>query len=184
MTRLTGLMLGSALTILAATPVAAQTRVIPGEHRTEKFTVETVDIGTRTIILRSDKGEMKTVHAPAEVKRLADIHPGDTVNATYYDNMMLKMKGAGEPDVDTNRAALTPGTGPSPTGTSGKQQTMTVLIDAIDLAAPSISFKGPRGWSYSSKVQDKKALEQVKVGDRVDITLTSATLVSVAPATK
>ena len=49
---------------------------------------------------------------------------------------------------------------------------------------PSISLSGPRGWSYSSKVQDKKALEQVKVGDKVDITWTEAILVSVTAAKK
>jgi hypothetical protein len=180
MTRLTALMISGAL--LAGTALAAQTKVIPGEHRTVKATVDTVDVEGRTIMLRTDKGELKTVRAPAEATRLADIHPGDTVTVTYYDNIVITMKAAGEPDVDTNKSAVTRGTGPRPGGTSGTQQTMTALVDAIDLAEPSISFRGPRGWTYASKVQDKKALEQVKVGDRVDVTLTTATLVSVTPA--
>ena len=41
-----------------------------------------------------------------------------------------------------------------------------------------IRFKGPNGWAYSSKVQDKDALSKVKVGDKVDITWTEALLVS------
>jgi hypothetical protein len=43
---------------------------------------------------------------------------------------------------------------------------------------PSISFTGPNGWHYSSKVEDKKALSKVKVGDRLDITWTMAVLIS------
>jgi hypothetical protein len=43
---------------------------------------------------------------------------------------------------------------------------------------PSITFAGPNGWSYSSKVQDKNALAKVKVGDKVDITWTDALLIS------
>jgi hypothetical protein len=62
------------------------------------------------------------------------------------------------------------------------QRTITATIDNIDMDVPSISFKGPRGWNYSSKVKDKKALSQVKAGDRVDITWTEAMLVSMAPA--
>ena len=73
---------------------------------------------------------------------------------------------------------MTPGGGQS-RWARGRAQTITATIDAIDMKVPSISFKGPRGWSYSTKVQDKKALSQVKVGDKVDITWTEALLVSV-----
>jgi Cu/Ag efflux protein CusF len=46
---------------------------------------------------------------------------------------------------------------------------------------PSITFKGPNGYSYTSRVQDKAALAKVKVGDRLDIVWTEAKLVSVEP---
>src|SRR4051812_29450614 len=95
---LTALVLGGSLVMLAGTPAAAQMKVIPGEHRTSKATVETVDLESRTIMLRTDKGELKTVHAPAQATRLGEIHPGDTVTATYYDNIVLRVKAAGEPD--------------------------------------------------------------------------------------
>jgi hypothetical protein len=172
-----------ALTVAAGTSVNAQIKVIPGEHRTMTATVESVDQGARTITVRSGSGELRTIQAPDQATRLAEIKPGDTVTATYYDNIVLRVKQAGEPDVDTREAAVTPGTAPRPVGTSATQQTITATIDAIDMNVPSISFKGPRNWTYSTKVQDKKALSQVKAGDRVDITWTEATLVNVAPGT-
>jgi hypothetical protein len=43
--------------------------------------------------------------------------------------------------------------------------------------AIKITFTGPNNWRYSSRVEDKKALATVKVGDRVDITWTDALLV-------
>ena len=92
----------------------------------------------------------------------------------------LRVKPAGEPDVDTLKEGVTPGGGRKPVGTAAVQQTITATIDAIDMNVPSISFKGPRGWKYSTRVQDKKALSQVKVGDKVDITWTEALLVAVA----
>ena len=55
------------------------------------------------------------------------------------------------------------------------------MITAIDTNVPSITFKGPNGWNYTSRVQDTAALAKVKVGDRVDIVWTEAKLVSLEP---
>ena len=52
----------------------------------------------------------------------------------------------------------------------------------IDMNAPSVTFTGPGGFKYSSKVRDKNALAKVKVGDKVDITWTEATTVSIEDA--
>ena len=65
-----------------------------------------------------------------------------------------------------------------PGGTRAKQRTITASITAIDMNMPSITFTGPNGWKYSSKVEDKEALAKVKVGDKVDIVWTEAVLVS------
>jgi len=162
----------------------AQAKVIPGERHTLRATVEVVDGVKRFVTIRTETGALRTVYAPDEATRLGEIKPGDTVTAIYYDNIIIRKKAAGEPEIDTRVEAVTPGKGSSPAGTSAAQQTITATIDAIDSAVPSISLKGPRGWSYASKVQDKKALEQVAVGDRVDITWTEATLVSVTPVKK
>jgi hypothetical protein len=175
-------MLACLVTIGAATQAYAQAKSIPGERRTVTATVQSVDMVGRTITLRTAKGEEQVVKVPDQVTRLSEIKPGNTIRATYYDNIVLRLKAPTEADVDTLQSGLTPGTGPRPVGTSATQRTITALVDNIDLNEPSISFKGPRGWTYSTKVQDKKALEQVKVGDRVDITWTEATLVSVIPA--
>jgi Cu/Ag efflux protein CusF len=65
-----------------------------------------------------------------------------------------------------------------PGGTQARQVSVTATITAIDSKAPSITFTGPNGWKYSSKVEDTKALAKVKVGDKVDIIWTEALLVS------
>jgi len=46
---------------------------------------------------------------------------------------------------------------------------------------PSVTFTGPNGWKYSSKVQDTEALSKVKVGDKVDFVWTEAMMVSLEP---
>jgi hypothetical protein len=174
----------AALVLAIGAPAGAQTKVLQGERRTVSAVVEAVEQSTRTVVLRMKNGELKTLQAPADAARFSEIKVGDTVNATVYDNIVIRKKQPGEPDVDTLNAALTAGSGAKAGGTAAVQQTITATITAIDPNVPSISLKGPRGWSYSSKVQDKKALAQVKVGDKVDITWTDATLVSLAPDKK
>jgi hypothetical protein len=166
------------------TGTSAQSKTIPGEHRTVTATVQSVDLSARRVVLRTPSGELRSVRVPNEATRLTDVKPGETVTVTYYDNMVLRAKAPEEPDVDTRTSAVTPGHGARPGGTTGTQQTLTVLIDEIDRDVPSVSFKGPRGWSYQTKVLDRAALENFHVGDRVDIVWTEATLVSVTPSAK
>jgi uncharacterized OB-fold protein len=47
---------------------------------------------------------------------------------------------------------------------------MTANIDSIDKSASSITFSGPNGFKYSRHVVDPTVFDQVKVGDKVDIT--------------
>ena len=90
---------------------------------------------------------------------------------------MLRVKQPGEKDVDTDTAAATKSAGQKPGATAATQRTITATITEIDPKLPSITFSGPNGWKYSSRVEDKKALAKVKVGDKVDITWTEALLI-------
>ena len=123
---------------------------------------------------------------PKSVERFSEIKVGDTIAARYYDNIVLRVKPAGEAAVDTTTANVTKGSGAAPVATAAMQRTITATIVAIDSKVPSIAFKGEKvNWTYSSRVEDKAALAKVKVGDRVDITWTEALTVSVtAPAKK
>jgi len=170
--------LGAALVLQIATPAAAQTKTIPGQTVTATATVEAIDQGRRMVTIKDEKGIYHDIKAPAEVKRFSEIKVGDKLTATYYDNIILRVKSPGEKDVNTGTAGVVPGTGAKPGATASSQRTITATIVAIDQKIPSISFKGPNGWAYSSRVEDTEALKKVKVGDKVDITWTEAVLVS------
>ena len=74
--------------------------------------------------------------------------------------------------------------GGKPGATVAEQRTITATITEIDPKVPSITFKGPNNWTYSSRVEDKQALAKVKVGDKVDLTWTQAVLIGVETAPK
>ena len=166
----------------AAGTMAAQTKVLPGQMEKVTAIVEAVDHRTRTVTLKLPDGTFETIVAPASVERFDAIKVGDKLAATYYDNIVVRVKRPGEKDVDTAAEALTRTPGAAPGGTAAAQRTITATITAIDPKVPSITLVGPNNWKYSSRVQDVNLLKTVKVGDKLDITWTEALLVGFTPA--
>jgi hypothetical protein len=164
----------------------AQTKTIPGDKVTKTATVESIERSSRSLTLKGPEGNYVTVTVPDSVQRFDAIKVGDTLTATYYENIVLRVKRPGEATVDSATDAVTRGDASNvkPVATASTQRTITATITAIDPKIPSITFTGPNNWKYSSKVQDTKALSQVKVGDKVDITWTEALLVSFVESPK
>ncbi len=169
----------SAVTALTSSAAMAQTKSLTGDTKVVTATVEAVDHATRQVTLKNEDGTYEVLDVPASVKRFDGLKVGDKVKARYYENIVLRLKQPGEKDVDSSTAAVTPSaSGAKPAGTLASQRAITATITAIDPNVPSITFTGPNGWKYSSRVQDTAALAKVKVGDKVDITWTTAALVS------
>jgi hypothetical protein len=167
----------AALLVFAATGAGAQTKTITGEMRTETATVEAIETSTREVTLKKSDGSYTVAQVGKDIKRFDTLKIGDKVTARYYDNIVLRLKAPGEPDTDTQSAATTKAAA-GKAATVGAQRTITATITAIDQSVPSITFKGPNNWTYSSRVEDKAALAKVKVGDRLDITWTAAMILS------
>ena len=130
---------------------------------------------------RKPDGTYVSVVAGPDITRFAEVKVGDKVNARYYENIVVRLKQPGESEVVSSVKGTTGSEQAMPGGTKAKQVTITATITAIDMTAPSITFTGPNGWKYTSKVQDTEALAKVKVGDKVDIVWTEAMLVSMEP---
>ena len=157
---------------------AAQSKTLTGETQTISATVEAINTTTRTLTMKGPKGNFVDIVVPETVKRFAEIKVGDTLTARYYENLVIRKKAPGEKDVDTAAEGVTPGGAAKPAGTAAKQRTITATITALDPKVPSITFSGPNKWTYSARIEDKKVLDQVKVGDKVDLTWTEALLLS------
>ena len=177
----TAVLAGSAL-LFATGAVYAQTKTIEGESATMTATIVAIEASTRTVTIKDDAGLYETIVAPAEMKRFSELKVGDKITARYYENLVVRLKKPGEAAVDVDSAALTAGKGKRPAGTAATQRTITATVTAIDPKVPSITVTGPNGWKYSRKVTDKKALAQLKVGDKLDLTWTDALMISIESA--
>lgn len=175
MTRSTAVLALASLTLSLG--AAAQSKTVTGETIRVQATVESIDMADRSITVKDTDGNYHELALP-EGSRAAEVKVGDKLVINYYENVNVRVKAKDEPDVNLEHTAATPAEGSAkPAGTVAKQRRMTARITAIDLKAPSITFTGPNDWKYSTRVEDKQALEKVKVGDRVDITWTEAVLI-------
>jgi Cu/Ag efflux protein CusF len=145
-------------------------------------TIEAIDHDGRLITLRDKDGEEATVHAGPEVKRFDELKVGDTVTFRYYESIVSRIRKPGEPPAKKSASgdpSVVRGHGARPGATVSQQQTVTVTVKAIDPKVPSVTVVTDKGHTASFKVEDRKNIKDLKVGDQVEITYTEAVLISV-----
>lgn len=144
-------------------------------------TIEAIDHAERLVTLKDKDGNVDTVFAGPEVKRFDELKVGDTVTFRYYESVAYRIRKPGDPAPPAASGAPTvvAGKGERPGGTASHQQTVTVTVKAVDPKTPSITVATETGRTSTLKVEDKKKLEGVKVGDTIEVTYTEAVLISV-----
>ncbi len=181
MRRAVSLVVLGAVVLALGLSASAQKARSQGAAVTETFTIVGIDQANRIITLKDKDGYSDSMYAGPEVKRFDELKVGDKVTFRYYESVVYQIhktddKAAARAAAD---AAITRGKGPKPSGTVSQQLTATVTVQAIDLKVPSVTIKTEDGGVSSFKVDDKKNLDGVKVGDRVQITYTQALAISV-----
>jgi Cu/Ag efflux protein CusF len=172
---------GRLLWFLTAIPVAAmaQRAVTQGEVVEMTAEIVAIDKDARVVTLEDEDGEIEEVFCGPEVKRFDELKVGDKVTFRYYESIVSQIRRPGDPAPPSGAPALVRGTGPKPGGTVSEQTSATVTITEIDAKVPSVTVKTEDGRTMSFKIEDKKNLEGVKVGDKVDITYTAAVMITV-----
>jgi Cu/Ag efflux protein CusF len=172
------------LTVLlfAATPTFGfpQKPVTQGEVVEMTAEIVAIDKDARMVTLEDEDGEIEEVVCGPEVKRFDELKVGDKVTFRYYESIVSQIRKPGDAaPAATGAPALVRGTGAKPSGTLSQQLSATVTITEIDAKVPSVTVKTEDGRAMSFKIEDKKNLEGVKVGDKVDITYTAAVMITV-----
>ena len=176
---------GSALFLaVTASALAAETKspkpIVVKDKVTIKATVEAIDHGNRSLTLKGPKGNLMTFPVDESVERFDNVKVGDTITADYYESVAYDVRKAGTPaapDAAAAKAGALPGD--KPAGAVMGMTVTTVTIEAIDPKIPAVSVRTSDGNLLSFRVQHKKNLEGVNVGDQVVITQTAALVISV-----
>ena len=146
-------------------------------------TITAIDAGNRMLTLRDDKGIEDTFSVSQDVQRFDELKVGQKVSLTYYESVVFQVVKPGEKGSGTSfEAGVNRGTGALPAGTIATQEKMTVTVKAIDAAVPSVTVATDDGRVVTRKIENKKNLENIKPGDKIDITFTRALVTAVTPA--
>ena len=170
----------AAALVVASVAGAAQT-VTKSESVSATATIQAIDKANRLVTLRDEKGQEDTMQVGPAMKRFDELKVGDKVRVTYYESLVLQVRKPGDAAKPGADAKLTKSTGAAPGATLSVEQSTTVEVLAIDQKLPSITVKTADGRTVTRKVEERKNLEGVKVGDKIDITYTQAAVVNVEP---
>jgi hypothetical protein len=170
----------SGVCLTSAALLSAQAPVTKTSSVSATATIQAIDSTARTVTLRDEKGQEDTYMVGPEVKRFEELKVGDKVKMTYYESMVFQVRKPGDtPGATTMDAAVNRGKGALPSGSAAVQEKMTVTVKAIDPAVPSVTVTTPDGRTVTRKIENKKNIEGLKVGDQIDITYTLALLTSI-----
>jgi Cu/Ag efflux protein CusF len=168
--------------LASALPVFAQQTVTKSASVTATATIQAIDTTGRLVTLRNEKGEEDTYTVGPSVQRFNELKVGQKVKLTYYESIVLQLRKPGEKANPTSyAAALNRAKSAMPAATIAVQERTTVTVKAVDPAVPSITVTTAEGRTVSHRVEERKNLEGVKPGDRIDVTYTQASVVSIEP---
>ena len=166
-------------------PGAGKPKVVKQNVVKVTATVEAVDLANRVVSLKGPKGNTFDLKVGEQVKNLPQVKVGDKVVARYYESIAVQVMKPGAPGgAATTQAVGAAKPGERPAGVVANQVTVTATIEDISPKKTYVTLKGPGGNTVDVKVRDPKNLENVKVGDQLEITYTEALAISVEKAKK
>ena len=173
------------VSVFAAEPEASATPkpIVVKDKITVTATIEAIDKTNRTVMLKGPKGNLLELTVDPAVTRFDALKVGDTVKTDYYEQVVYELQKPGAVAApDTVTAGGGKLTGAKPGGAIVKETVTTVTIMAIDMETPAVTIRTSDGQVLSFRARNRKNHEGVKVGDKVQVTQTSALMIAVEAA--
>jgi Cu/Ag efflux protein CusF len=172
-----GILIGAVIMSIPAGVAAGRQQVRSAETDviTAKATIIAIDKENRIVTLRGPRGNDMAVKADEKFQRFNELKVGDIVTAAYAQAIAVRVRkpGTAAPPKQSESVVRQPD---KVAATITREQTVSVTIQEIDLTAPSVTAEGPQKHQYTFRVRDKKEIQDLKVGDKVDVTYTEALL--------
>ena len=162
----------------------ARTALVTSDLHKADATIEAIDAGTRTVVLKDPHG-LYSVEAGPAVRNFDKLQVGDKVHLSYYQGLAARIK-KGDTAVSEPVAATytQPAQGGKPGGEMGHSVTTTVTIQAVDPASHTVAFKNSDGSVDVVAVERPNMREFVRTlnpGDVVELTYTESIAVDITP---
>jgi hypothetical protein len=173
-----------ALALACAGPGAEEAKpgVLVAESVSVTATVEAVDHGQRTALLRRPDGTLVALRLGPEVRNLDQVRKGDRVVATYVDSVAIFVADDAdqEPGVTAGTKVELAPRGAKPGVVATNLVEIRARVERVDLRKRTVTLVGAAGVIGTFRVDPSvRRLEQVEPGDDVVARITEATAIEV-----
>jgi hypothetical protein len=159
---------------------AAKPGALSVEAVSVSATVEAIDHGQRTVLLRRADGTLVAMRLGPEVRNLDQVRKGDLVVATYVDSVAIYVTdeesatgAAAESTVEVAAKGAKPGL------VSTSVVELTARVESVDRDARTLTLVGAAGVLGTFKVDPRVPLDRVDPGDDVVARVTEAVAIEV-----
>ena len=147
-------------------------------------TVQAINLQTREVTLKDQKGRVFTIKVSDEVRNLPQVKVGDRVVVTYYEALAVNLTkdttggiATRKDTVTTDRAEL----GQKPAGMVRQDVEVVANVTGINKKTRRVTLQGAKS-AVTLKVPDDIDISKLKVGDQVKANYTQELAVAVEPA--
>jgi hypothetical protein len=165
-------------TLVVAVSATAQPPNVVAKETVTTATVDRIDHSARTVTLRTKDNTTQSLVVDPAVKEFNSLKAGDRVTVRWVESAVVQVRrGAKLSEVrDSTEQAK------KADPTIVQQLTAIVTIEDVDPQGLFITYRTADGRKMTRPVPDKKLVEGLHAGDRVEVTLTRARAISIQPA--
>lgn len=153
------------------------------EERTESMQAYVIEVDQeqRMLAVQDLEGNMVTLEVGPEVRNFDQIEVGDRISAEYREAVAFAVRRPGEAQPGVTESARVERAAPGEKPAAGAEETVTVTttLESIEADRTAVTLREPNGDLLTVRVRDPENLENVQVGDRVQIEYSRAVAVSV-----
>jgi hypothetical protein len=154
------------------------------ETLTATATVQAIDLQTREVTLKDQKGRVFTIKVSDEVRNLPQVRVGDRVVVTYQEAVAIQLTGKAGTGISTRTDTLSAGRaqpGQLPAGVVRDTVRITANIVEVDVKNRHVLIRGATRWVLL-KVPSDFDISKFRVGEEVEAEFVQELAIAVEPA--
>ena len=141
-------------------------------------TVDQIDQSARTVTLRTKDNTTQSLVVDPAIKEFDRLKAGDRVTVRWIESTVVKVRRDAKLSDERDSTADAQKTD----ATVVQQLTAVVTVEEVDPQELFITYRTADGTKMTRPVPDKKLVQGLRHGDRVEVTLTRARAISIQPA--
>ena len=161
-----------------AVPATAQSPNVVTHETVTTATVDQIDQSQRTVTLRTKDNTTQSLVVDPGIKEFDRLKVSDRVTVRWIESAVVKVRR------DTKLSDVRDSTADAQKtdATVVQQLTAIVTVEDVDPQGLFVTYRTADGTKMTRPVPDKKLVEGLRHGDRVEVTLTRARAISIQPA--